>query len=174
MALNPNHNLFSVAPVGNVVVIGRHMAVKTLERPRAMNLLAWLVIATGAKPEEVAALIREANTAPAAPVVMSPPPIMRPTPGPGAQPARSLPAPAAAAPVPATVPEAPPNAPGSPPLRPDVAAAATPFVGTIDAEEKAALAEAAAALGAELDAAERNGKTKAVDADALADAWGSR
>lgn len=62
--LDPNHNLFSVAPVGNSVVIGRHSALKAgLERDRVLNLIGWLVIASGAKPEEIHAVIAVANAA---------------------------------------------------------------------------------------------------------------
>jgi hypothetical protein len=60
--VNPSHNIFNVAPVGNVVVIGVKRALGGgIARDRAINLLAWLIIATKATPDEVAAEIAHAH-----------------------------------------------------------------------------------------------------------------
>lgn len=60
--LNPDKNLYSVAPVGNAIIIGRQIALKGgITRDSALNLIAWLVIATNAKPEEIARGIQDAN-----------------------------------------------------------------------------------------------------------------
>jgi hypothetical protein len=62
--LNPDKNLYSVAPVGPTVIIGRISAVKGgIERKRAINLLAWLMIATNATGEEIRAELKDAKTA---------------------------------------------------------------------------------------------------------------
>lgn len=61
--LNPDKNLYSVAPVGPTVIIGRIAAVKGgIERKRAINLLAWLMIATNATGEEIRAELKDAKT----------------------------------------------------------------------------------------------------------------
>lgn len=60
--LNPDHNLFSVAPVGSIVVIGRQMTLRGgLTRERAINLITWLSIATNATREEIAAEMKLAG-----------------------------------------------------------------------------------------------------------------
>ena len=60
---NPDKNLFSVAPIGSIVVIGRSNALKGgITRDYAINLLGWLVIATGATPEEISACLTDAVT----------------------------------------------------------------------------------------------------------------
>lgn len=175
MTLNPNHNLFSVAPVGHIIVIGRAGSLKGgLERDRAMNLLGWLVIATGATPSEIRDVIKAAHVQPAPvpvapagvavqPRVMAPPPIVRPTPGPGAQPVYAPPKPA---PVTPTV--AAPIAIGAPLASVPAAGGVVPFMGDVDAEEAAALAEALAKAG---EALPDEAKTAPVDTDKLAAAW---
>lgn len=79
--LNPDNNLYSVAPVGNVIVIGRQAALKGgITRESALNLLTWLILSTNAKPEEIAAGIAAAikpttavkPTAPAVPKIQVP------------------------------------------------------------------------------------------------------
>lgn len=119
MPLNPDNNLYSVAPVGHVIVIGRQAALKGgITRDSAVNLLAWLILSTNAKPDEIGAAIAKA---------------FKPT------------APAAAPPaaivsrfqVPATVAPSPPL----PVAGQNVAA----FMGEIDSEEQQALDEVAAA-----------------------------
>lgn len=60
--LNPDKNLYSVAPVGPNIIIGRHMCLKGgLDRKRALNLLAWLMLATKATTEEIRAEIKDAT-----------------------------------------------------------------------------------------------------------------
>jgi len=60
--LNPDKNLYSVAPVGPTVIIGRIAAIKGgIERSRAINLLAWLMIATKATSAEIRAEIQAAT-----------------------------------------------------------------------------------------------------------------
>lgn len=76
--LNPDRNHFSVAPVGNVIIIGRHTALKGgLSRESALNLLGWLVIATGASPQEIKLQIALAQTPTGAtpPVIRAVPPM---------------------------------------------------------------------------------------------------
>lgn len=61
--LNPDKNLYSVAPVDSFVIIGRIAALKgRIERPKALNLLAWLMIATNATTEEIRAELKDAKT----------------------------------------------------------------------------------------------------------------
>lgn len=61
-SLNPDKNLYSVAPVGQTIIIGRQMCLKGgLERKRAINLLAWLMIATKATGEEIRAELKDAT-----------------------------------------------------------------------------------------------------------------
>lgn len=52
--LNPDKNLYSVAPVGAITIIGHSAGLKMgLTRDRALNLIAWLTIATGATQAEI-------------------------------------------------------------------------------------------------------------------------
>lgn len=61
--LNPDKNLYSVAPVGTTIIIGRIGVLKVgLNREGAINLLTWLILSTNAKPEEIAASIKDACT----------------------------------------------------------------------------------------------------------------
>jgi hypothetical protein len=63
-SLNPDKNLYSVAPVGPNIIIGRQMCLKGgLDRKRAINLLAWLMIATKATGAEIRAELKDATTA---------------------------------------------------------------------------------------------------------------
>jgi hypothetical protein len=60
--LNPDDNLYSVAPIGQVIVIGRQMALKGgIMRENAINLLTWLILSTNATPDEIRAAILKAN-----------------------------------------------------------------------------------------------------------------
>jgi len=73
MPLNPDMNLFSVAPIGHIIMIGRANALKGgLSREYAINLLTWLTIATGANPEEICEEIAKACTETAGVTVRSP------------------------------------------------------------------------------------------------------
>lgn len=109
--LNPDNNLYSVAPVGNVVIIGRQVALKGgITRDNAINLLTWLILSTNATPEEISSAISAAlkPTAQIKPTVTVLPKVQVPLAG------------------------------------QNVAA----FIGTVDAEEQAALDEVAAACAA--------------------------
>lgn len=158
--LNPDKNLYSVGPVGGVVIIARASALKGgMTRDKAMNLIAWLVVATGATPKEIAAELRAANmpTVPVAPTVavapVAPPVVAAPV----------IVAPVAVAPVPG---------PATPlPIPPKVEEAVKPFIGDVDKEEAAALAAAVEAASKELNAAAMNGK--AVDMNGIQAAWDS-
>lgn len=70
--LNPDKNLYSVAPVGNVIIIGRQGTLKAgLTRENVLNLVTWLILSTDAKPEEIAAMMRDACM-PTIPIVGKP------------------------------------------------------------------------------------------------------
>lgn len=75
--LNPDNNLYSVAPVGHNVIIARQVALKGgISRDNAINLLTWLIIATNTTPEEIAQAMSKAikpTVQPAKPVVATPP-----------------------------------------------------------------------------------------------------
>jgi hypothetical protein len=61
--LNPDKNLFSVAPVGGIIIVGHSMALRGgLTRERALNLATWLLIATNATPKDIKEGIAEAMT----------------------------------------------------------------------------------------------------------------
>lgn len=149
MALNPDRNLYSVAPVGNAIVIGRVMALKGgLDRERVVNLIAWLTIATGAKPGEIAAEIAKAQTAvpQAKPVAIAEMPMVMSGP--------------------ARLPEFKPKEGAAHLAIPsEIAGKVTPFIGRIDPEEKAAIDAAVQEVG------ERLRETEPIDADKLADFW---
>lgn len=73
--LNPDDNLYSVAPVGNIVVIGRQVALKGgITRENAINLLTWLILSTNATPDEIRTAIVKANR-PTARFAPSAPPV---------------------------------------------------------------------------------------------------
>ena len=62
MALNPIWNRYNVAPINGIVVIGHRRAMHSgLTRENAMNLLAWLIIATEATPDEITAELEAAH-----------------------------------------------------------------------------------------------------------------
>lgn len=63
MDLNPDKNLFSVAPVGPIIVIGRHTALKGgITREYAVNLAACLIIAAKSNPNEIGKAIDDVMT----------------------------------------------------------------------------------------------------------------
>lgn len=182
MPLDPNHNLFSVAPIGPNIMIARSAALKgAIARDRALNLIGWLVIATGATRKEILDVIKAANGAkpepvkPALPAVSVPrvapvrPAAPRPVVVPAVAPTVTVAPIVPVAPaVPVVPPELPPNDMGAPPVSEAVAVGVKPFIGAVDPEEARALAEAATALGKEMDAAQ---KTKPVDSDAIEADW---
>jgi hypothetical protein len=156
--LNPDKNLFSVAPVGSIVIIGRSMGLRGgLTREHALNLATWLLISANATPAEVKASIADAMT--------GTPNLLRNlktvTNG-------------------RTVPQPPP--PKAPPalaseVAPEVSGQVTPFIGTIDAEEaegiQAALVQPGRPDKAPQQApAESLLAVKTVDLVALGAAWG--
>lgn len=154
--LNPDRNLYSVAPVGGIVIIGRAVSLRTgLTRDNALNLIGWLCIASNAKPEEIAAVLKEAETPLTKPVVaaveapkVSVPPMVEKG---------------------VLVPPVPPSRqPGGLAVNgrvgPEVEKTVEPFIGAVDAEEKAALDAVIAKVAAT--------PVAAVDSEALARAWG--
>lgn len=61
MALNPHWNRYNVAPVNGIIIIGHRRAMHSgLTRENAINLLAWLTIATEATAEEIAREMEQA------------------------------------------------------------------------------------------------------------------
>jgi hypothetical protein len=163
--LNPDKNLFSVAPVGQIVIIGRQAALKGgMTRDNAMNLLTWLILSCNATPEEIGARIKDAST-----------PTIKPVPGVSgpivsrfaatAQPAQP------AQPVkPATLPQPTPQSQVS---------ELNKFIGDVDAEEQAALDDLKAACETavkqnplEPSQIQPPGKPGIVDESALVSAWG--
>jgi len=175
MPLQPDRNLYSVAPVGGNIIIGRHIALKGgISREGAINLIAWLCIGTNAKPEDIAAEIRRASE----PIPASPSPAMTAAAANAAKPpAAVVTLPVAQRPA---IPESPApvaprttltSVPDSPPVPTAVVDQARPFLGDVDAEEAAALQEGLARTAAQLAA---GGGTDPVNGDELADAWGKR
>ena len=74
--LNPEKNHYSVAPVESFVIIGRIAALKgRIERGNAINLLAWLMIATNATTDEIRAELKAAKQ----PSAQAPAPIEAPS-----------------------------------------------------------------------------------------------
>lgn len=138
MALNPDRNHYSVAPVGNNIIIGRVALLKGgLSRENALNLIGWLVLATNAKPEDIKRVLSEAST-----------PIGK---------------------------QVPPAVETPKVLVPPVAT----FIGSIDAEEQAAINEAAQAVNqpqvppaVEAGAKTAVPKSITVDPEGLTEAWG--
>lgn len=141
MPLNPDRNHFSVAPVGNNIIIGRVALLKGgLSRENALNLIGWLVLATNAKPDDITRVLSEAST-----------PIGKQVLPPAVEPPKVLVPPVAA------------------------------FMGSIDAEEQAALDEAVQAVNApqpQVTPAVGAGakttvpKSITVDPEGLTEAWG--
>lgn len=158
--LNPDKNLFSVAPVGQIVIIGRSVALRGgLSREYALNLATWLLIAANAKPEEIKASIADAMT-PTKVNLTGRRVVGLPT-------ARTVPQPP------------PPKAPAVPAEVPaEVAGQVTPFIGEIDAEEgeaiQAATTPQTGPKAPTAQAATSGGpKIAVVDTDSLASAWGA-
>ena len=61
--LNPDKNLYSVAPVGGNIIVGRFNTLKaSMTRDQAMNLLTWLIISTKTNPKEIAEVMAEVCT----------------------------------------------------------------------------------------------------------------
>lgn len=159
---NPDKNLFSVAPVGGIVIIGRSMVLRGgLTRELALNLATWLLISANASPEEVKAGIQDAMT-PNKLNLTGRRVVGLPT-------ARTVPQPP------------PPRTPSKPAeVAPEVSGQVTPFMGEIDPEEAegiaAALTPTTPQTGARVPAPTANvpvlPKIATVDPDKLADAWG--
>lgn len=156
---NPDKNLFSVAPVGGIVIIGRSMVLRGgLTRELALNLATWLLISANATPEEVKANIQDAMT-PNARNLTGRRVVGLPT-------ARTVPQPP------------PPQAPKQPePVAPEVAGQVAPFIGEIDPEEaegiQAALTPQTGPKAPVVEsAAPGMPKIAVVDPGKLADAWG--
>ena len=155
--LNPDKNLFSVAPVGSIVIIGRSMVLRGgLTREHALNLATWLLIAANATPEDVKAGIQDAMTGTANLLTQ------RKT----VTSARTVPQPP------------PPRAPKAEAseVAPEVAGQVTPFIGTIDPEEaegiQAALQAARPTKAPQQAPAATLPPVKTIDAAALGAAWG--
>lgn len=129
--LNPDKNLFSVAPIGPIIIIGRHGALKGgITREYALNLLTWLVISTDATPEEIKASVQDAMT-----------------PGPLQLGRKTMPLPQRTLPSPP-----PPPASKAPPqvVAPEVAGQVAPFIGSLDPEETQAILDAVPSSGGSL------------------------
>lgn len=152
---NPDKNLFSVAPVGQIIIIGRAISLRGgLSREYALNLATWLLISTGATPEEVKAGIQDAMTGKPADVGKAHKALV------GAQ---------------RTVPQAPP--PKALAAQPSevsslVAGQVAPFIGDVDPEEadgiKAALPEMPT-----VPTVGDKPKIPVIDPNDVANAWGS-
>ena len=149
---NPDKNLFSVAPVGNIVIIGRAVSLRGgITREYALNLATWLLISAKVSPAELRASIQDAMTG---------------TPNAGTT-RKTMPAQGR------TVPQPPP--PPAPPAKAsdvpaEVAGQVAPFIGEIDPEEAAALAEAKpteTTVNPKTDT-----KIPVVNPDDVANAWG--
>jgi hypothetical protein len=160
--LNPDKNLFSVAPVGSVVIIGRSMVLRGgLTREHALNLATWLLISANATPAEVKANIADAMT--------ETPNLLRnlKTNLKTVTNARTVPQPAP--------PKAPPALASE--VDPEVSGQVTPFIGTIDAEEAESI-QAALVQPGRPDKAPQQAPAasllavKTVDPVALGAAWG--
>lgn len=156
---NPDKNLFSVAPVGQIVIIGRSTSLRGgLTREYALNLATWLLIAANATPEEVKAGIQDAMT-PNALNLTGRRVVGLPT-------ARTVPQP--------PPPQAPKQAAEVPP---EVAGQVTPFIGQIDPEEADGIAAALPPqTGPKAPPASPGAPAvptvRTVDPNALASAWG--
>jgi hypothetical protein len=155
--LNPDKNLFSVAPVGSIVIIGRSMVLRGgLTREHALNLATWLIIAANATPEEVKASIADSMT--------GTPNLLRQHKT--VTNARTVPQPP------------PPRAPvaQASEVAPEVSGQVTPFMGEIDPEEaegiQAALQSARPAKAPAQAPAPSLPPIRTVDPVALGRAWG--
>jgi hypothetical protein len=138
---NPDKNLFSVAPVGQLVIIGHKGGLKSgLPREQALNLAAWLLIASNASPGELQAAMDDARSS--APTVAA----VQAGPG-GPIKGKEI----------------------SPELAALIASQMKPIIGTVDAEEGAAIAAAAQVQG-EITPL----KVPVVDAQAFEAKWGGQ
>lgn len=148
---NPDKNLFSVAPVGGIIIVGHSMALRGgLTRERALNLATWLLIATNATPKDIKEGIAEA---------MTPTGTAKPVGGRAPVPKEILDK--IAAKLGKKLEDAA-TAEGAPnPLESQVA----PFIGSVDAEEAASIADAVPSVSA-------TPTTQAVIPDDVAKAWG--
>lgn len=151
---NPDKNLFSVAPVGQIVIIGRSVALRGgLSREYALNLATWLLIAANATPEEVKQGIQDA-------MISTPTPKSRPVVGLAT--VRTVP----------TLP--PPRAEKPEEVSPEVAGQVTPFIGQIDPEEAEGIKTALnQQTGAKMSAPASlaTSKIATIDVDSFANAW---
>lgn len=146
---NPDKNLFSVAPIGQIVIIGRAITLRGgMTREHALNLATWLIIASDSTPDQIAASIADA---------------MVPTPSKG-QGHPTMPMPGR------TVPQAPPPRAvlnTASPVAPEVAGQVTPFIGTLDGEETEAIVSAVQSQG------QKPGpKVPVIDAEEFGAKWG--
>ena len=160
---NPDKNLFSVAPVGGIIIVGHSMALRGgLTRERALNLATWLLIATNATPKDIKDGIADAMTPTVTtkPVVGGRPPV----------------APEILAKIAANLekkyggetPDAQPQA--APQVAPEVESAVAPFIGSVDAEEAASIASA---LPSAAPTNPATPTTQPVSPDNMANAWGA-
>lgn len=146
---NPDKNLYSVAPVGQIVIIGRSMVLRGgMTRAQALNLATWLIIAADAGPEQLAASIADCTVGS--------------TKGPGHA---VMPLPPRTAPQPA-----PPKATEAVPVAPEVAGQVTPFIGELDAEEKEAIQ--AAVTQVQSQGQRPSPKVPVIDAEEFGAKWG--
>jgi hypothetical protein len=146
---NPDKNLFSVAPVGQIVIIGRSMVLRGgLTREQALNLLTWLIIGTSATPEEIAASVQDS--------MVGTPNLMRNRPT-VASTQRAMQSPPPKAPV-AQASE----------VAPEVSGQVTPYIGPIDAEEAEGIQAALVAPRV----ASPVTAIRTIDPAAVAGAWG--
>ncbi len=148
---NPDKNLFSVAPVGPIVVIGRSISLRGgLSREYAMNLATWLLISCNATPKEIRDGVVDAMT-----------PTVKTGKGQG-----TMPLPERTVPLPA-----PPKAKEgkASDVSAEVAGQVTPFIGTIDSEEAASLQEA---VKATVTSPVTGLKIPVINPEDVASAWG--
>lgn len=151
---NPDKNLFSVAPVGQIVIIGRAVSLRGgLTREYALNLATWLLISAKVSPAELKASIQDAMTGNAMTGTTR----------------RVMPA------QPRTVPQPPP--PPAPPAKAsdvpaEVAGQVAPFIGTLDEEEAGAIVEAIKPAAPTVTTL-KDPKIPVVDPNDVAEAWGA-
>lgn len=148
---NPDKNLYSVAPVGQIVIIGRSMVLRGgMTREQALNLATWLIIAADATPDQVAAGIADC---------------MVDTLRKGAG-KTVMPLPARTAPQPAPPLAKPQEAQA---VAPEVSGQVTPFIGDLDAEEKEAVQ---AAVQVQSRGEKAGPKISVIDAEEFGAKWG--
>lgn len=149
---NPDKNLYSVAPVGQIVIIGRSMVLRGgMTREQALNLATWLIIAADATPDQVAASIAGSmvGSAPKGPGKAVMP--LQPRTAPQPAPPRANPLEAQA-------------------VAPEVSGQVTPFIGTIDAEEAEAID--AAVVQVQSQGQKPGPKIPVIDAEEFGQKWG--